>query len=271
MSLFTLVPRISLSIDAMLAKYDKIPSVAKINEEVRGQNSAEEKAQVMKIKQGRGRNFNNNGRFTEKKKICAGCFYLGNKVSANINYKHIPADCPRGPAMVALLEAEEDHDETGKILKISVGQISTNDSHSQVPVIQKESNNFKENPPEIIYENDEKRILLKTDVIESCIFRLNAVVQKASSPALNIKLNNTSGVAIVDEGSELNCIDESFIKKSGCEMIKTEVGAKDAGNSNIAIGGQTKYPVTIKICGENYQASINLGICLVVKPWGRIY
>ena len=51
-------------------------------------------------------------------------------------------------------------------------------------------------------------------------------------------------------------------------MINTEVGAKGAGNSNIVIGGQTKHPVTIRVCGDNYLAPINLGICLVVRNLG---
>ena len=60
-SLFTLVPRISLSIDAMLAKYDKVPSIAKLAGEVCGQEATGDKAQVMKVKHNRGRNFKDNG------------------------------------------------------------------------------------------------------------------------------------------------------------------------------------------------------------------
>ena len=134
-SLFTLVPRIALSVDAMLAKYDKIPSVSKVSGEVRGQISTEDKVQVMKIKQGR-RNVDK-GRSTDSKRFCAGCFYLGNKVSAKINFKHHPADCPRGSAMVALLEAEEEHDDPGKILKVNASPMPKN--AEQVPAIQKRS------------------------------------------------------------------------------------------------------------------------------------
>ena len=119
-SLFTLVPRKSLSIDAMLAKYDKIPSIANLAGEVCGQETTGDKAQVMKVKHNRGRNFKNNGQSTDAKKSCAGCFYLGNKVSVNINFKHFPNDCPRSSAMVALLEPEEEHDDAGKILKFNV-------------------------------------------------------------------------------------------------------------------------------------------------------
>ena len=113
-----------------------------------------------------------------------------------------------------------------------------------------------------------EQFLIKNETVESCIFRLNAAIQKAPSPALNIKLNDTSGIAIIDEGSELNCVDEAFIKLSGCEMISTNVGAKGAGDYNIAIGGQTKDPVHVSICGEDYVAPIDLGICLVVKNLG---
>ena len=100
-ALFTLVPRISLSVDAMLAKYDKLPSVAKISGEVRGQEAAVVDAQVMKVKQGGGRNFKHS-RARDAKRFCAGCFYLGNKVSTKIDFKHFPTDCPRSSAMIAL-------------------------------------------------------------------------------------------------------------------------------------------------------------------------
>ena len=263
-SLFTLVPRIALSVDAMLAKYDKIPSVSKVSGEVRGHIWTEDKVQVMKIKQGR-RNVDK-GRSTDSKRFCAGCFYLGNKVSAKINFKHHPADCPRGSAMVALLEAEEEHDDPGKILKVNASPMPKN--AEQVPAIQTKISSCKKGQLESFAVNSDERILLETNVIESCIFRLNAVMQKASSPALNIKLNNASGIAVVDEGSELNCIDECFVRSSGCETINTKVGAKGAGNSDISIGGQTRHPVIIKIRGENYLASIDLGICLVVKNLG---
>ena len=178
-SLFTLVPRISLSIDAMLAKYDKIPSVAKIAVEVCGQETTGDKAQVMKVKHGRGRKFYNNGRPTDAKKFCAGCFYLGNKVSANINFKHFPADCPRSSAMVALLKAEEEHDDSGKILKFNVSSMPMSDK--QVPAIQTTISSGERRQRERVPVSKVERILLKPDVIENCIFRLNAVVQKAAS------------------------------------------------------------------------------------------
>ena len=43
-----------------------------------------------------------------KKTFCPGCFYLGNRVTADINYKHAPDICPRSSALVAMIEAEED-------------------------------------------------------------------------------------------------------------------------------------------------------------------
>ena len=104
-ALAALVPRIALSIDAMLSKYDKIPAVAlvKNGREAHGQDEgAQEK--IMKVfaksnpKSGGG-NF--------RKTFCPGCFYLGKRTNAQINYKHAPSACPRSTALVAMIEAEE--------------------------------------------------------------------------------------------------------------------------------------------------------------------
>ena len=81
--------------------------------------------------------------------------------------------------MVALLKAEEEHDDSGKILKSNVSSMPMSDK--QVPAIQTTISSGERRQRERVPVSKVERILLKPDVIENCIFRLNAVVQKAAS------------------------------------------------------------------------------------------
>ena len=131
----SLVPRISLSIDALLLKYDKMPAVAKVSAD----KTAHEQDEVVinKVYYGkkhfpapRGRanskaSFVNQSRPGGGRQFCPGCYYLGNKMSAAVNYKHSPQVCPRATSLVAMLEAEEiEEDDSGmgkEMLKESNG------------------------------------------------------------------------------------------------------------------------------------------------------
>ena len=98
-----LVPRIAYCVDALLAKYDKTPAIARASADNTAQGH-EDNAKVHKINYGnknyhnnhtRGRGYSRGGyqnqfRLNEKKKFCPGCYYLGNRIAANINYKHSP-------------------------------------------------------------------------------------------------------------------------------------------------------------------------------------
>ena len=119
-----LVPRISLSIDALLAKYEKVPAVNKLTLQDGTHGQLEEHADVYRVRGGgrgyRGRQ--SGGRRQEpsgtggERNFCSGCFYLGRQINAVVNYKHLPAECPRRPALVQLLEAEDAdfNDDAGK-------------------------------------------------------------------------------------------------------------------------------------------------------------
>ena len=113
--LSSLVPRISLSIDALLMKYDKVPLAAKVDIEAHGQKEA---MNVMKVKNSSYTNvtekFDQKRSGKSKKRFCPGCFYMGNRSGAKMNFKHFPDECPRSTAIVAMLEAEEVEFEQGR-------------------------------------------------------------------------------------------------------------------------------------------------------------
>ena len=104
--LSSLVPRISLSIDALLIKYDKVPLAAKVNIEAHGQKEA---MNVMKVKNSSYTNvtekFNQKRSGKSKKRFCPGCFYMGNRSGAKMNFKHFPDECPRSTTKFLRLPA----------------------------------------------------------------------------------------------------------------------------------------------------------------------
>ena len=112
--LSSLVPRLSLSVDALLAKYDKVPLVAKLDKMVHEQENNQE-ATIQRLSGNNKPNKKRNGAGFQQA-FCPGCFYLGNRVKAKVNFKHTPDSCPRSSALVAMIAAEEDagndHQET---------------------------------------------------------------------------------------------------------------------------------------------------------------
>ena len=143
----TLVPRIALSIDALLAKYDKLPSVAPVSldEQVHEQTV---NGLVNKVNTGRtgfqphtrGMGYaRGNGQNRRKslgsKQFCPGCYYLGNRMSATVNFKHSPQMCPRATSLVAMLEAEEIIDEECPGINFTkLDNITENDQEKVAPI-----------------------------------------------------------------------------------------------------------------------------------------
>ena len=97
--LASLVPRISANVDSLLQRYDKSPAVNMVMEpsnqtsvlRLRGKTN---KPNPTNVKKGR-------------KEYCPGCFYLGDKMDADIHYQHRPDQCPRKPALVKMLQLED--------------------------------------------------------------------------------------------------------------------------------------------------------------------
>ena len=262
-ALAALVPRIALSIDAMLSKYDKVPIVAMTKDgRAHGQDTAQENVMKVNVK-----NYNKNGGGNFRKNFCPGCFYLGKRTNAQINYKHLPSACPRATALVAMIEAEEQEtDSSGSPLyMINALQIKSSQqktSEEAVPVIRSMEHQVCEaNPiPSHVLSNESK--------MQSLVFHLQSNIQKASSPALNVSLNGLNLVAIIDEGSELNCIDAKLIHSANISLHISDVGAKSAGNFKMKILGQTKQDVIISIIAPKVQAMLNMGICVVIENLG---
>ena len=79
---------------------------------------------------------------------------------------------------------------------------------------------------------------------------------------------NVVVVITIDEGAELNCIDEEFCLKCRIEFIKTDETATAAGQHKMSLSGQTRGDL-ILFPTENKKVQWNLGKCVVVKNLGN--
>ena len=260
-SLASLVPRISVSIDSLLTKYDKIGQVNFLQ-----QDSSQ--ADVC-------RTFVKNRRFKPNEKkinspFCPGCFYLGQKMKTAVHFKHLPAECPREPAVVKLIEAENDLidgvndldllEDDGKIIK-------KNSFHNSTAKVLKN------------IEDDTKSEscfidLLCQDKINSAIVNVSSImekykiVRKEKSPTLSCTFNDSVMVCLVDEGSEINCMSYDIALRNAVPIVETPCKAVGAGKSPMNVIGMTKHDIIVDVIGGRVPAQINLGQMIVIQNLG---
>ena len=93
-------------------------------------------------------------------------------------------------------------------------------------------------------------------------------VRKECSPMVSAQLKSETCTPTIDEGSEINCIDDKFATKSNLLQVPTTCSAKAAGNTAMVITGQTLHDVILKIPYEESSISWNLAKCVVVENLG---
>ena len=85
-----------------------------------------------------------------------------------------------------------------------------------------------------------------------------ADVRKSKSPCVWIKIITIQTIAISDEGSEINCIDQSLAIRNKIDFIPTICTAYAAGSTSIRLEGETKHAITARVIG-NARISLTMG------------
>ena len=96
----------------------------------------------------------------------------------------------------------------------------------------------------------------------------NVGVRKSKSPCTPVKIKESNTFATIDEGSEINCIDEGFAARNDIKYVPTDCRAVAAGSTTMALAGQTKEEVSPTISTANDPIVLNLGKMVVVKNLG---
>ena len=93
-------------------------------------------------------------------------------------------------------------------------------------------------------------------------------VRKEKSPMVSIILNSKLSMATVDEGSEINCMDETFAMKNNIKFVPTSCKAMAAGSNSMKLGGQTLQDIKLEVQGARSPITWDLGKMVVVSNLG---
>ena len=157
-------------------------------------------------------------------------------------------------------------------INVNVGSVSEDSANlSNVPI--KKSGNSPSHLPQNIDISDKSANL---SAMEAAVNKLQERhtswsqngVRKENSPMVFVTVKNKPTVATIDEGSEINCLDESFAAKTGILYIPTLCTATAAGSNDMKLAGQTIEDIHMKVEGASRIISWKLGKMVVVKNLG---
>ena len=192
---------------------------------------------------------------TEARKFCPGCNFLATELHLDVNFRHLPAECPRKRSVMRMLQAAE--------LELDEELDCEQDDQQEYVDDQAQEDNCPQGSP---YQNKSK--VFKNDKNMSPCQNLVFKVWKAQSPSVDVILNNKSISAIIDEGSEVSAIDKCIADTLHIPIRRTIEAAQAAGSKNLTIIGETKEDVIVFIYVEKTVVRWNLGQCLVVAQLG---
>lgn len=205
--------------------------------------------------------------------FCPGCYYLSQQLSTPLHFRHLPAQCPRQSVTIKMLQMEDqDHFSNDDGSYPNNGKIQNGATSNCNIVFQKRTSNAETqcglvdsqtDMPSIYNVHSQESCCAKNEflsvsdkinifeLLEAKVRRLeerksiwcNNGVRKSKSPCIQAMLNNTSVTAFitVDEGSEINCLDEGFANRYGLKFVPTSCKALAAGSTAMKLMGQTLF------------------------------
>ena len=257
--LSALVRNISDNIDSLLMRVNAAntrmieDSVSKTDHQVMRLSNPRYPAPSSSFRGGRGQSNSSyqksyNSRSHQQNQHCTSCASLGKRLSLYVNANHNPSQCPQASSIRAVQNGDESD--------ANIVMENTEEAKS----INYETPGINLNL--ISYPT----LLSKIRNIET---RMSAQsVLKARSPSTKIKINNCESYCIIDEGSELCCIDQEFAKSNDILFSRTSESAVAAGSNAMKLMGQTNDPVLVTIPDTKYNITWNLGTCIIVHNLG---
>ena len=99
-------------------------------------------------------------------------------------------------------------------------------------------------------------------------------VRKAKSPSILVCMSdddvryNFKTMATIDEGSEINCLDDGFAAKCGIRFSPTDCRAKAAGSAKMSLVGQSMDELTVSVVHSGTPIKLSTGKMVIVKNLG---
>ena len=271
----SLVPRISVNIDNLLAKYDKVGHANLVHLADDDEQAAAAVRRTFLKKQNKPLDRK------AKSPFCPSCYSLAKKSNLKIHHEHSPAECPK-KAYVSFLQTawvddEGDNDIAADLEDLDIGKnlvFNVNISNGAQQETRRSSKAEKVALP--AEENQESNFITEScqnsdlsTIVRNVKLTINSF-RKELSPSLNCIINSNNLLCIIDEGSQINCISYNFAQKTKIPIETSNCKAVGAGQSAIDVVGVTKYSIIAEVIGVNapIPININLGKMVVIKDLG---
>ena len=252
-----LVPRISVNIDNLLSKYDKVGGVSRLQlEDGSSRQSTVARTFIKK-----------NYEKKSKSPFCPGCYALSKKSRAQVHFKHIPMECPRQAAINMLQTDENLVEEIENVTSEDEGNFTQN-------ICVYNHNNHQVTNCSDIQDNTKCfniSAVQNMEDIEAFIFTLDSRIRnfrKEVSPTLNCVINDTNVLCIVDEGSEINCCSYLFAQKAKIPIVEVKCSAVGANKSKMNVVGMAKADIYASVIGSRNLSQIKIVEMIVINNLG---
>ena len=189
---------------------------------------------------------------------CQSCFSLGKKLSLKVDFKHTAKFCPQLANVRSVTSDASDLQLDDQLSNIQEDDQAYDEDQVQLEG-KPDSTFFPPTSPWHSKINSVKKIENRV--------QHNGIL-KAKSPSAKVKIFQTDTYCIIDEGSELCCIDHSLAKSINIPFSRTTESAVGAGSSTMILVGETDASVVLSLPYCKYPIHWNLGKCVVVQNLG---
>ena len=228
------------------------------------------------------------------KQTCMHCRLLNKELKADFNIFHDPEKCYRKKSAIRLLNASSDEEEVEYELENEGDLNISKPLAKSFPSFQADTSpGQKGADPSILnclashvqnfIANSKTGLEFPTSTFSDKLVDISDLsnkirrvrqsakrlaVRKAPSPSVLAEVNGQSLTLVLDEGAELNVVNERLVKQAGFKVIPTQSSATAAGSNNLKILGQTEIDFIVKVRSGQNIIPVNLGKVLVVRDLG---
>ena len=222
----------------------------------------------------------NNGQ--RRKQACHHCLWLRDTLGIKeVDPYHSSNSCSRAikPAVRNIIETgldaipesdeEPDSPDTGQSSKENDANLTSSLQESNPSNGSRLPNQQAQDDTE---EGQHKEILnlqlLSDQEAKNLKARILHLKERTGSPKMHVTLQGVKTVMLIDEGSEMECMDAAFSKKIGVRQKSTNRSATAAGNTDLTILGESEDEIIVDTKFQSTHIPLNLGRVTIIDNLG---
>ena len=237
--------------------------------------------------------FKKSGDRAERK--CPHCVFLSGALKAKLNVNHNPDECFRKDVSIRMIEAwgtiDEEEVSSGThdipvnppldyfaIYCLYLQSRPESEDRTEEVGRKLEDVNVVHVAPDVLTHpvvHESQPVALSDTLTDAAVRKVvrrwstRAATRKRRSPAFRATIKGTMVKAIVDEGSEVNVIDENVVLKADVQVNPfTTAAATAAGSNPLIVIGQCRDPLVLEVVIDGEKVEVNLGHAVVVRNLG---